>query len=139
MPRRNLQQKIRECSLTRKVTDFFLYKAFKFAKTPRHLRHRCSYSGKQFIRIFGRSGIFLETSFRYFHGNRWTMDEKRIVHFLRGSLRSFRRRCLNGEFLTKEELSSCPGSRALHLGLGFPLANGLLLGSRSNQQIKTQS
>ena len=67
------------------------------------------------------------------------MDEKRIVHFLTTSLRSFWRRCLNGEFLAKEELASCPGSRDSHLRLGFLLANGLLLGSRSNEQIKTQS
>src|SRR6266550_4837985 len=89
---------------------FFLYKAFKLDKNPRNLRYRCSNPGKQFIRIFGRSGILLGTSFRYFRGSRWTMDEKRIVHFLRTSLRSFRRRCLNREFSTKEELSSCPGS-----------------------------
>src|SRR6266516_6207120 len=97
-------QKTREFPYQKR--GFFLYKAFKPDKNRRHLRHRCSNPGKQFIRTFGRSGIFLGTSFRYFHGNRWTMDEKRIVHFLRTSLRSFRRRCLNGEFLTKEELSS---------------------------------
>jgi hypothetical protein len=33
--------KDRGSSPTRKVTDFFLYKAFKIANTPRHLRHRC--------------------------------------------------------------------------------------------------
>jgi hypothetical protein len=67
------------------------------------------------------------------------MDKKRIIHFLRTSLRSFQRRCLNGEFLTKEELSSCPGSRDSRLWLRFLLVNGLLLGLRSNEQIKTQS
>src|SRR6266487_6629314 len=93
---------------TRKVTDFFLYKAFKFAKTPRHLRHRCSKAGKQFIRIFGRSGIFLGTSFRYFHGNRWTMDEKRIVHFLRGSLRKFSEKMFKRGIFNKRGLIKLP-------------------------------
>src|SRR5437870_6577185 len=98
-------QKIREFPLP-KTPIFFFTKRFKSAQTPRHLRRRCSNQGKQFIRIFGQSGILLGTSFRYFSGNRWTTDEKRIVHFLRTSPHRFRRRRLKWEFLTTEELSS---------------------------------
>ena len=51
-----VRQRIRERPYPER-RRFFLYKAFKLDKNPRHLRHRCSNPGKQFIRIFGRSGI----------------------------------------------------------------------------------
>jgi hypothetical protein len=61
-------------------------------------------------------------------GEQWTRRE--LFIFLELLFAVFREAVLNGEFLTKEELSSCPGLRDSHLRLGFPLANGLLLGSR---------
>ena len=91
---------------------FFLYKAFKLDKNPRHLRHRCSNPGKPFIRIFGRSGILF---IPLFPGEQVNKGREENYSFLRTSLRSFRRRCLSGEFLTEEELSSCPGLRDSHL------------------------
>src|SRR6266566_8210218 len=96
---------------------FFLYKAFKLDKNPRTFTTQV-FQPRQAI----HSNFWPK---RNPFGNFIPMDEKRIVHFLRTSLRSFPRRCLNGEFLTKEELLSCPGSRDSHLCLGFPLANGL--------------
>src|SRR6266481_4233093 len=90
----------------------FLYKAFKLDKNPRHVRHRCSSPGKQFIRIFGRTGILF---IPLCPGEQVNNGREENYSFLRTSLRSFRRRCLNGEFLTEEELSSCPGSRDSHL------------------------
>jgi hypothetical protein len=60
------------------------------------------------------------------------MDEKRIAHFFENFSSQFSEKMLKGGFLTKEELSSCPGSRDSHLRLDFPLANDPLLGSRSN-------
>jgi hypothetical protein len=44
-----------------------------------------------------------------------------------------------GIFNKKRNYQADPGEEIRHLRLGFLLANGLLLGSRSNEQIKTQS
>jgi hypothetical protein len=63
---------------------------------------------KQFIRIFGRSGILLGTSFRYFRGKRWTTDEKRIVHFLRNFAPPFPQKMLKEGIFNKRGIIKPP-------------------------------
>jgi hypothetical protein len=83
---------------------FFLYKAFKPAKTARHFTKQ----------------VFQPRQ----------MDEKRIVHFFENFSSQLPKKMLKGGFLTKRGIIKLPRIKRFALRLGFPFANGLLLDSR---------